>query len=178
MAEPAPHSERVDEFLQLLSNCERRLYGYILAQVQSFHDADDIAQETRTRLWQQFEHFKPGTDFEAWARTIAYYQVLTFREKAGRQRLQFKQSLVDQLAGEFAERSDHYSDRQRALLWCMESVDDAARDLLRLVYAEGLKIKGAAAKLDRSPAGTYKALERLRQRLQTCIEEKLARDAS
>lgn len=177
MANESPQSERVDEFLQLLANCERRLYGYILSLVQSFHDADDIAQETRTRLWQQFAQFESGTDFEAWARTIAYYQVLTFREKAGRQRLLFKQSLMDRLAEEFAERSELYIDRQQALLYCIESVDETSRDLLRLVYAEGLKIKEAAARQGRSTAGVYKTLERLRQRLQTCIENKLREDA-
>ncbi|MEX1224329.1 MAG: sigma-70 family RNA polymerase sigma factor [Pirellulales bacterium] len=175
MSKP-PQPERVDEFLQLLANCERRLYGYILSLVQSFHDADDIAQETRTRLWQQFAQFEPGTDFEAWARTIAHFQVLTFREKTSRQRLQFKQSVVDQLAEEFAERSELYIDRQQALLYCIESVDEPSRDLLRLVYAEGLKIKEAAARQGRTTSGAYKALERLRQRLQTCIENRLAED--
>ena len=168
-----PASDRVNEFLTLLSGCERRVYGYILALVQHFHDADDIAQETRTRLWQQFETYEPGTSFEAWARTIAYYQVLTYREKESRQRLRFGSELLDQISEEYDAGVEYFERRQAALLACLEAVSQGVRRLLQLVYAQGLSVKQAAQQLNRSIEGTYKALSRARQGLHDCIERKL-----
>ena len=173
-----PNHDRVEEFLTLLSGCERRLYGYILSLVQHFHDADDIAQETRKRLWEQFDSFQPGTNFEAWARTIARYQVLTHHEQRSRTRLTFQPELMEQLSEEFEAATEHSQARQGALLDCLQSVEGSVRSLLQLVYAQGLSIKDAAQRLKRPIDGTYKALWRARQALQLCIEKKLRQEES
>lgn len=165
--------DSVDAFLTLLSGCERRLYGYILSLVQNFHDADDIAQETRTRLWQQFETFEPDTNFEGWARTIAHYQVLTHREKQHRGRLQFQPELMETLADEYAAESEQFEARQAALLHCLETMNATLRRLTQLVYGQGLSIKEAALAMQRPVEGTYKALWRARRSLHDCIRRRL-----
>ena len=53
------------EFLRLLGEHERRLRGFILALVPHWADADDIAQEVRLRLWEQFDDYDPAKDFGA-----------------------------------------------------------------------------------------------------------------
>ena len=82
---------RTREFVELLSQCERRLYSYILSLVPNFNDADEIAQQTRLRLWERLDRYEPGRDFGAWACTIAHYEYLTWRGKQSRDRLQFSQ---------------------------------------------------------------------------------------
>ena len=77
------------QFVRLLTQHQRRVYGYILTMVVNWNDADEILQETNLRLWEEFDRFEPGTDFAAWAIRVAYYQVLTWRKKRDRSRLVF-----------------------------------------------------------------------------------------
>jgi RNA polymerase sigma-70 factor (ECF subfamily) len=174
----APKSERIDEFLRLHSAGDRRLYGYILSLVPNFHDADDIAQECRTRLWQQFDSYESGTDFDAWARAIAYYLVLAHREKSSRNRMQFQTEVVEKISHEFAAAAGELDLRHDALLDCLERVTGNVRQLLQLVFAQGYSIKVAAQQLGQPIDGTYKALWRARRALQECIERKLAESRS
>ena len=74
-------NEHVERFVQLLSKCERRLNDYVLSLVPNWADAEEVLQETKLRLWQQYHEYDPTKDFGAWACTIAYYQVLTMRKR-------------------------------------------------------------------------------------------------
>jgi len=47
-------------------------------------DADDILQECKVVMGKQFFTFESGTNFRAWARTIALHQVLNFRRSEKR----------------------------------------------------------------------------------------------
>lgn len=57
--------DRTREFLRLLGQHERRLRGFILSLVPHWADAEDIAQEVRIRLWEQFDNYDPAKDFGA-----------------------------------------------------------------------------------------------------------------
>ena len=74
------------DFVRLLVEHERRLEGFILALVPNWAVAEDIAQETKLRLWEQFGQFDRNQDFGSWACTIAYYQVLSYRKSNKRSR--------------------------------------------------------------------------------------------
>ena len=80
---------RTREFVQLLTQNERRLYAYILSLVPRWADADDILQETNLRLWEEFDKYLRNTDFASWAMRVAFFQVLTFRKRHGRDRSPF-----------------------------------------------------------------------------------------
>ena len=41
----------------------------------------DIQQEVNILLWEKMDQFKLGTNFGAWACTVAYYKVLDYRKK-------------------------------------------------------------------------------------------------
>ena len=70
----------VASFVRLFQQYERGLYRYILSLVLNVAAADDISQNTSLLLWEEFGRFDLNTDFGAWARTIAYYQVLKYRQ--------------------------------------------------------------------------------------------------
>lgn len=152
---------------------ERLVYGYILSLVPNWADADEILQETNIRLWEEFDKFVLGTNFAAWAIRVAHFQVLTWRKKASRSRLVFDQSVVDAIAAEPSWTDEAFEARQQALGECVSNLPDHSRDLLRSCYVRGTKIKDVALRLNRSPASVYKALERIRGILQSCIQHKL-----
>lgn len=55
-----------EEFVQLFSRSQRRLFLHILAQVSNPADAEEILQDTNVVIWSKFEQFQQGTNFIAW----------------------------------------------------------------------------------------------------------------
>ncbi|WP_145282237.1 sigma factor [Pirellulimonas nuda] len=75
----ATQSDRSAAFVTLLAASERQLAGFVLALLPNFADADEVLQETKLRLWEQFDGYDPSQSFDAWARSVAYFQILTKR---------------------------------------------------------------------------------------------------
>ncbi len=167
-----------ERFVRLLTQNERKVYGYILSLVPNWADADEILQETNVRLWQQFDRYEPGTDFAAWASTVAYYQVLTFRKRASRQKVHVSQAFVEAVAGEFSAQQRRIGRREAALVDCLEGLNESARRLVELCYERGAAVCDVAGQLGRSVEATYKALSRVRQALHQCVDQKLASEGS
>src|SRR5664280_323832 len=107
---------RREEFVRLFQRHERGLYGYILSLVPNVTEADEVSQDTNLLLWKEFNRSDSIRDFGAWARTIAYYQVLAYRKTANRERLQFDSELLDVLADRAAARWDELVARQSYLM--------------------------------------------------------------
>lgn len=162
------------EFVVLLTKHERMIYGYVLSLVPNLADADEIVQETCLRLWDEFDKYRPGSSFAAWALTVAHYEVLTWRKRASRSKLVFDDSLVELIGKErqVIERSS--GPRQEALSDCLQELSENNQHLVAECYGAGRKIKDVAVKLARTEASIYKALERIRGALHQCIERKLS----
>jgi RNA polymerase sigma-70 factor (ECF subfamily) len=163
------------QFIRLMTRHERLVYGYILSLVPNWADADEILQETNIRLWEEFDKFVLGTNFAAWAVRVAHFQVLTWRKRVSRSKLVFDQRVIDALAEEPYWTDDLFEARQQALGDCVSELPPHSRELLRSCYADGTKIKDVASQLERTPASVYKALERIRVALHSCIERKVSR---
>lgn len=162
--------DRKREFVYLLTKHERRIYGYILSLVPHWNDADEILQETNLRLWDEFDKYESGSDFNAWALRVAYFQVLTWRKKCSRHKLVFDDSLIERLHESQEECSEVIEARRDALRTCLESVTDENRVLLYKYYSEGQRVASIAATTNRSVQSVYKGLQRLRASLHRCIE--------
>jgi RNA polymerase sigma-70 factor, ECF subfamily len=156
-----------------LNQYDRALYAYILALCPHWADAEDLTQETRIRLWKQFDKYQPGTDFGAWARSVAYYLVLAHREKAGRSRLRFGLEFYETVAAEVAARPSLVVARQEALVRCMEKLDATKRALIETHYADNLSLRELAEQLGQSYEATRKSVYRTQLILAGCIESEL-----
>jgi RNA polymerase sigma-70 factor (ECF subfamily) len=174
-----PSDERTRRFIGLLTKHQQQVKRYILVLMPNLADAEQIAQETSIRLWEQFNDYDPSVaGFDVWARSIAYFQVLTFRKKAGRERVVFNSELVDALADRAAVRSQHLADRQEALIDCLDKLPEHSREIVRLYYFVGMKLRAAAEHLGRSIAATEKAVVRIRHLLRGCVEDVLRKDGA
>jgi RNA polymerase sigma-70 factor, ECF subfamily len=161
---------RNTEFVRLLKQYERRVAAYVFSLVPDWNDAEDLLQDTWVRLWEQFDEYQRGEDFGVWACTVARYQVMTYRKRSQREKLQFSSAVVDAIAAEMTVHHDVAERRLQAMVGCVRRLSDSARDLLRLCYAKGAKIKDVAVEVGRSVNGTYLMLSRLRHELHDCIE--------
>jgi RNA polymerase sigma-70 factor (ECF subfamily) len=173
---PPNGDEPTREYLRLLGRHERRLRAFILSLVPNWADADDIAQEVRIRLWEQFGSYDPAKDFGAWARTIAYYQILTYREKQTRHRHMVSNQFLEAIAEEVAALSDELESEQRALLDCFEKLPQAKRELLMHYYSGQSTTRQIATESGRSFDATRQAILRARAALSDCVEESLHKE--
>lgn len=167
------YDERTAEFVQLMTVNQRPLYTHILVLMPNWSDAEDILQQTNLRLWDEFERFKPGTNFLAWAKQVAYFEVLTARKKLSRSKLVFDLSLIDELS-RYQELELNRADiRRKALEECLSELSNANRELLCGFYSRGTSIKGISESLGRSIEAVYKMIQRLRISLRVCIESRI-----
>jgi RNA polymerase sigma-70 factor, ECF subfamily len=172
-----PGSDHTEEFLRLLGQHDRMLYAYVLALTHRWSDADDVMQETRIRLWQQFDKYEPGTDFAAWARSVAYYLVLAQREKTSRSKLQFGTAFCEAVAAECVAAADQMPLRQEALLRCMEKLDAAKRSLLESYCIGEQSLRDLAREMGRSYESVRKTVYRAQVALAECIEREMRKEA-
>ena len=167
---------RREEFARLFQEHERSIYGYILSLVPNVAAADEISQNTSLLLWEEFDRFAPNTDFRAWARTIAYYEVLSYRKKAGRERVRFDSELLDVLADRAAVRCDELASRQSHLIDCLAQLSEFKRQVVQLYCVFGLTVKTVAEKLGRNVSAVEKTLARTRRSLYDCVEKAMRRE--
>lgn len=167
------HDDRAAQFLHLLNQYERALNAYIFALHPHWADAEDIAQETRLRLWEQFEKYQPGTDFSAWARSIAYFLVMKHRLKATRDRLRFGTAFYESISAAVEEKPGMVVARQEALAHCIEELDEARRSLIESYYSDERSLRELAKQLGRSYDAVRKAFYRAHLVLADCIRSEL-----
>ena len=163
-----------EQFVRLLAGHERRIYAYILSLVPNWADADEIFQETNVRLWRDFADFEPGTNFAAWAIRVAYFQVLTWRKRAARHQLIFDDAILQSIAERHEAKLPQAESRHRALGDCMKELTTHSRELLAQCYAPGARVKIVAERLGRTGPAVYKALQRIRAALRTCVERRMS----
>ena len=162
---------RYDEFVDLFSSHARRIYGYVYTMVPRWADADNVFQETSRVLWQKFGEYQSGTNFFAWARQVAHYQVLFFRQQQHRSRLTFTDAFLDAVAVAAAENAERLEVEQRALAECMEKLKARERNIILSRFAPAATTKSVAARLGMTTGAVYKSLGRIQATLLKCIEE-------
>ena len=171
---PSTANDRSERFVCLLTEHDRGILLFILSLVPNWADAEEIHQETNLRLWQQFDQFQLGSDFGKWARTIARYQVLTFKKRTQRDWLRMDQQAIDTVAAKVAAVAEQERTRPAALADCVRELNPVGRELLRLYYTVGRKIKEIARDLNSTSEAVYKALQRVRLELRHCVNGKLS----
>jgi RNA polymerase sigma-70 factor, ECF subfamily len=162
------------EFVRLLAEHERRLSAYVHTVIPLWQDADDVLQNTKLRLWEQFDSFRPGTDFAGWAFTVAGYMVRAHRTRCQRQRICFSDELLGKITQHMsASTASTRDDRLLALVECVKVLSDASRRLLRLFCTGNQQIKDIARDLGQSAPATRMALLRVRRSLFDCVRKRL-----
>lgn len=164
---------RTTQFVSLLAASERGLAGFVLALVPNFVDADELLQETKVRLWEQFHDYDPNKSFDAWAKTIAYFQILTYRKKKGREKIVFSTDLLKSLESNYARYEPEISKSSEALQHCLELLSEKNQLLIARFYGSCTSIVNTAKSLGMTVEGARKALYRSRVALHTCIDRRL-----
>jgi RNA polymerase sigma-70 factor, ECF subfamily len=167
--------EPSEQFVRLLSDQQSRLYAYVLAILGDPDAASDVFQDTNVTLWRKANEFIEGSDFGAWVRRVAYFEVLAYRKRRGRERHVFDDDLIREVAEETARQTDAMADELATLPRCMERLSQQDYALVQARYAEGGSVARLAEVRGKTPNAISMALYRIRSELARCIEESLGR---
>lgn len=168
----------VQEFTSLLIDHQELIRSYIITQIPGWPDVRDVLQEVNIVLWEKQKSFKPGTNFGAWACTVARYKVLEHRRAEARRNgvLIFNEDLSRTLGADIQEREPDALEEQRwALDQCLAKLSPANRRLLKARYdASAGALARLADETGRSRESLRVTLCRIRDSLRRCIRNLLA----
>lgn len=168
--------DSASEFVILWTRYQPEVRRYIGMFVRKSADADDILQQTASRLWEKFEEYDSERPFVPWAIGFAYYEVLSWRQKQGRDRLVFSEQILAQLHTTIRQESSLLEIRRRALDGCLQKLSVKERQLILQRYAEHGAIQKEANRSRVSRHKLYYAIEKLRMRLLACIDDTMQQE--
>ena len=158
-------------FADLMADHQPRLSAYIRSLVADEHATKDILQETNVTLLKKSREFELGTNFTAWAFRIAYFEVLTWRRRRGRDRLSFSDELVEGLAETVDEAAASYEDRLEALRHCIHKLPDRQREVVERRYLNSESVQDIASDLGFKANAASQLLFRARTNLLQCMQQ-------
>ncbi len=163
--------EREAHIVALLTGFQTALLLYVRSLLPGDPGAKDVAQQANATLWQKRDDFALGTNFKAWAFSVARYEVLNYRKRQARDaRLVFSEELEETFAEELSARDDGAEQQHQALKRCLEKLRPQDRELLMHRYAKAGTLSEFAAQAGRSVGGLKVTLHRLRNALLECMQ--------
>lgn len=163
-----------DAFVQLFTKAQRPLYLFILSQTGSTQDSEEILQNANVVIWKKAQQFDVGTNFFAWACQIARFEVLQFRQRHRRDKLQFSEEFQELVARESISRQDDLELQRQALDHCVRKLSARDQALIRERYQPGSSGKDLASELGRPANSVYQSLGRIRRVLMECVQRRIA----
>jgi RNA polymerase sigma-70 factor, ECF subfamily len=157
-------------FEELVRRYERELFGYLRQYLGDADMADDVFQQTFLQIHLKCDQFEPGRAVRPWLYTVATNQAIDCQRRNRRHQMVSldRQNRVDseEDAGalvnlldspepgpaEQTELTERSVDVRRAI----EELPEQTRQVVMLVYFQGLKYREAADVLD-IPVGTVKS---------------------
>lgn len=168
-----PEDERYETFVAIFAHHEPDLCRFIRSLLPSWTDADEVLQQTAIVIWRKFDQYDPSTQFMKWACVIARFEALGYRRKMARERLVFREDVMELMADEGIDELETRSREHEALEGCMRKMPETQRKFLTLAYTPGVKVKDLAEEAGATSAAFYMRLKRLRHQLMQCVEAKL-----
>jgi RNA polymerase sigma-70 factor, ECF subfamily len=161
-------------FAALMVKHDRRLLRYIFTLLPHRLEAEEVLQRTATALWERFAEYDASREFYPWAARFAYFEVLNHRKERARDRLVFREELLNELAATRGQMDELLEQRRDALLVCLGQLTPADAELLRRRYCTPETIGTLAQEWGATAKALYRRLDRLRERLADCVTRRTA----
>lgn len=159
------------EFVKLLSKHHNALLCHILFLWPHYEEAVDIMQNTSMLMWERRGDFQLGTNFVAWGKKIAYYQVLDFRKKKARQqKVIFSEEMVNSIAQNQCFQESFEPSMVQRLSRCLDRMSANDQKILRLKYWKSISTSEISKALRMSVRTVYYHLARIQGMLLMCVE--------
>jgi RNA polymerase sigma-70 factor (ECF subfamily) len=173
--------ERADEsaFKELYRAFSRRLYAYVLRQIDDPSQAEEIVSDTLYEVWKAPARFRGEAQFSTWLIGIARNKVLmAFRSRKPDAKHDDLDDVAESVASEAPGAFEMLAQQQRheGVRRCMDKLSAEHRECVHLVFYEGLGLADVAA-LQGCPENTVKTrLFHARKKLMACLKLLLQRE--
>jgi len=177
MADGDTSALAVEEVQRLFLRHGGVLRGFILGVMSDRERAEDVFQETFLTLTRKAEEFEPGTNFLAWARSVARLKVLEACRAMRSGAAFLGHEAMEALAEAAPEVEDEWEGRREALAKCLAQLAPRAREVIELRYSdEHLAPPAIAGRIRWTINAVNVALSRARKFLQECTRRRLAQE--
>lgn len=151
-----------------------RIRGFILSIQPNMSRADDVLQETFLTVSSKADEFVSGTNFIAWACSIARFKVLEDSKRTQRSTSLLAPEVIEAVCATHAPLAAEDHDAQLgALQQCMSSLSPHTRRAIELRYARAHTAPEIATLLGWTTDSVYVVLSRARGALLKCISARL-----
>ena len=157
-------------FEELVHRYEAELYNYLRSYLGDAEMAEDVFQQTFLQVHLKCDQFDSERRVRPWLYTVATNQAIDLRRRQGRHRAASLDRKLgsegDEEAGLFVDlfsssepgpvEESEFSERRDDVRRAVAELPEQTRQVVQLVYFEGLKYREAADKLS-IPVGTVKS---------------------
>jgi RNA polymerase sigma-70 factor, ECF subfamily len=150
------------------------LRGFVLSLVSNFNLVDDVVQETFVTITNKADSFERGTNFRAWAWTIARFKTLQMLEKSAPVKERFVPDVIDALCAHEAAEEWHTEEMLRHLARCTEQLAPKARQSIELRYSQAHRPPEIARVMGWTVDAVHVVLARARVALRECVTRRMA----
>ncbi len=172
--------ERYGEFVALLARHDLSIRRFVRSLLPSPDGVDDVVQDTALECWKKFTEFSPessedpANSFIRWACVIARYKVMSWQRDKARDRLVFRESVIERLAESAMENAGQRELEQAAIERCLEKLPDEQRRLVLSVHVPGESVSAIAQETGEAARRLYSKVNVLRKRLLECVGKRIA----
>jgi RNA polymerase sigma-70 factor (ECF subfamily) len=175
-AEAGALSEKTMRVQQLFVKHQLGLRAFILSLEPNFTDAEDLLQEVFLVITRKANDFEEGTNFFAWACTIARFKLMELVRRRARSQV-LSEEVIEALCA--VEPEYHFDDSRLAILQhCLEQLAPKARQMMYLRYYGEHSPAQIARLVSWTPNAVRVALSRARTVLQECLERKFRQEGA
>jgi len=157
-------------FGELVQRYERELFSYLRNYLGDEQTAEDVFQQTFLQIHLKCDRFDASRTVRPWLYTVATHQAIDMQRRNRRHRMASldrrlsaadddqASGLLDVLEGDGDDPSDRAEqlERHEAVREAVSELPEPVRQVVLLVYFQGLKYREAADVLD-IPVGTVKS---------------------
>lgn len=168
VGQPDGHTVRVQ---QLFVKHQSAIKAFVLSLQPSFAEAEDVLQETFLTVTRKAGEFREGSNFIAWAFTIARFKLIEARRRRAKVEW-LSDEMLDVLAAS-APDEKFFEARLLALRGCLERLAPRAQEIVRLRYQSERGPEEIARMLAWTPNAVNVALSKARAWLRDCVRRQL-----
>ncbi|MDT8390132.1 MAG: sigma-70 family RNA polymerase sigma factor [Lentisphaeria bacterium] len=169
-----------EAFGELVRRYQGRLRAYTSQYVDNASDVFEIVQDAFLNTHKHLDRFETGRAFYPWLRTICHNLVLNyFRSRRSKRHITLQlvdDAIFERLDAGEGVRDDDASERKiETLRACIQRLAKSQQQLVKDRYHHRVAVKEIAASQGASAASISMRLRRIRDRLKTCMTERLRR---
>jgi RNA polymerase sigma-70 factor (ECF subfamily) len=154
-----------------------RLFAFVFSIVRDFHKAEDVLQDTCLTICAKAELFEPGTDFLAWARSIAAREIKGLWKNRRYTDRSIPVESIDTVAEVWDEPASADAggaqDRRQALYECVRALPPRSLSAVASFYERGRSCSEIAEEQRSTATAVRMLLKRARDKLMDCVRRKL-----